>query len=334
MRPLGWSLLAFLLVAPATANALPLHPTQVPLAPSWRDRAAAQKLAREAKLLMLKGSFEEAAAKYQEADKLVPAPSYKLERARALVELGRMLEAREVLRTAAEDKPAQFMEKMAQKKASAFDKELEQRTPTLEITVFRPEAAKVTLRIDGETIDHGAGAVPFDPGELTISAEAPGFAPWEQKVKLADGDRKTVEISMTPKAKPKAPEEEEKESDGISPIPAYVTWAVSAAALGVGIGFGVVAMQSTNSLLEDYDCEDNVCPSEAEEDLAIVKLQGNISTAGFAVGGAGVAIGLVLFLFSDAASGGDGDDPAADDASAVELSPVVAPGGAGVLGRF
>lgn len=305
-------------------------------AASWQDRRKAQKLGREAKALAVKGDFDEAAKKYREADELIPAPSYKLELARMLVATEDFIEASKVLAVCVEKEPHQWVEKVAYKKCEKFIVEVDERTPTLTVTVFEPSAETVDIVVDGESYEAGEGAVRFNPGKVEVEAEAPGYEPFSKSVKLMEGDRETFEISMTKAAPTGDGEEEQDEGEGISPVWAYTTWAVSAVGLGVGIGFGVAAIQSTNDVLREYECDDNdVCPAAAQQDLNTAKLNGNISTAGFVVGFAGVTAGTILFLFSSAMD--DDESDAVDEEEAalgIEARPMLGPGFVGVTGTF
>jgi hypothetical protein len=113
--------------------------------------------------------------------------------------------------------------------------------------------------------------------------------------------------------------------------------------LGLGIAFGVVAINETNDLLATYGCVENRCPAEAQEDLDTSRLHGNISTAGFVIGGVGLVLGTVLWLADDAMAEPEeeaGADPNAeptedaDDVAAVRVRPVIGAGVFGLDGTF
>lgn len=307
-------------------------------AAGWKERQEAQKLGKEAKALAVKGDFEKAAEKYAAADELIPAPSYKLELALMLVAMKDLIGASEVLAACVENEPRQWVEKVAYKKCQKLVTEVQERTPTIEVTVFEPAADEVTVTVDGEAYEPGEGAVGYNPGKVEITAEADGYEPFSKTVKLMEGEKEAVEITMT-KAAGAAPgegdEEEEDDGDGISPVWAYASWGIGAVGLGVGIGFGVAAIQSTNDVLRLYGCEEGTCPPEAESDLNRAKLNGNVSTAGFVVGFAGVTAGTILFLVSSAMD--DDESDAVDDEEAglgIEARPMLGPGFVGVSGTF
>ena len=299
-------------------------------APTWKEKREAQQLAREAQELVKQGDFKTANEKFEKADQIAPSPSYKYERAKLLVELGDFLKAAEVLREASEMKvgPA---ERQGQQTAAKFLAEVEERTPKIEVKVFSPEASKVRVSIDGEDYVAGEGAVHFNPGAHEVVAESPGYERWTRSVTLTEQKHEVIEITMQRPAaatSDAAPEGEESKKGGISPIPAFVAWGVGAVGIGLGIGFGVAAINATNDVLDKYDCEDNQCPSSAEDDLNVAKLNGNISTAGFVIGGVGLAASIVLFLFSDMGPAGSGEE----EGETVEA--LVGPGYLGVAGRF
>ncbi|MEZ4444684.1 MAG: hypothetical protein R3B72_36755 [Polyangiaceae bacterium] len=304
-------------------------------APDWQNRKEAQKLVLEAKGLAKQGDFKKAAKKYKKADELTPAPSYKLELARMLVALEDFVQAAEVLTGCVETEPRQWAEKVAFKKCQQLQAEVEERTPTLEVTVFEPSADQVSIRIDGDAYDPAEGPLAFNPGKVKVEASADGYEEFSKTVKLKEGDRETLEITLKGGKKAKKDEEEDEEGDdggGLSPIWAYSTWGLGAVGLGVGIGFGIAAIKSTNEILRLYGCEDGVCPPEAAADLDTAKLNGNVSTAGFIIGFAGLTTGTILYLLS-----GDDEDesePSDEEGVEVEAKPILGPGFIGVTGTF
>jgi hypothetical protein len=297
--------------------------------PSWKDRQRAAQLTQQGKILVKKGEVGEAADKFREADQLSPAPSVKLELARMLLALAKLREAKEVAEACIADKPQQWMDKKAQKDCETLLVEVGDRTPTLALSVFEPEASKVAIEVDGEPGDTGEPTA-LDPGEHTVVATAEGYLEYRETFTLKEGERKALEITMTKATAEvvEAPAEKEA-SGGLSPIPAYISWGVGAVGLGLGVGFGIAAIQSTNDVLREYGCEDDVCPEAAADDLETAKLNGNVSTAGFVIGFAGILTGTILFVFSDVVQGEESDAP-----EAARVLPVVGPGYLGVAGSF
>jgi hypothetical protein len=328
--------------ASAVAGVLSLLAVTAVGQPSGKDKREAQKLASEGKAFIKKGDFKQAADRFASADKLDPQPSYELELARMLIEAHDFLKAGQVLKQCVGAAPKAAPEKKAQADCETLKKEVGERTPSISVKVFKPEASKVKVTVDGEEIDPSEGAVAYNPGTYEVVAHAAGYEDWKKSVTLAEFDKKSFEITMTPgggAAEGEEGEEEEsdgKSSGGISPIPAIVCWSVGAVGIAFGIGFGVAAIQSTNDVLDLYDCQDGECPPEAREDLDVAKTNGNVSTAMFVIGGAGVVAGTVLFFFTD--FGGGDDKPAEEEKEegAFELSarPLIGPTFLGVDGKF
>jgi tetratricopeptide (TPR) repeat protein len=298
--------------------------------PKQPQKQEAQKLANEGRALVKQGKFAEAAKKFKRADDANPSVAYKLEMAKLLIELGDLKQAHRVLKDAVDMKAQQFNEKQAQKKANDLLQEVAERTPTLKISVLEPEANKVRITVDGEEYDTGDGAIPVNPGSVAVEATATGYEAFNKTLKLAEGKRESLAIRLKAQAKT----EEESGGSGLKTrIPAYVAWGVGAVGLGVGIGFGIMAIKSTNDVVNLYGCQDNTCPPDAEEDLDVAKANGHVSTAGFVIAGAGAATGTILFLLADDGDTEGGPDPDAGTLK-IEARPLVGPGYVGLSGRF
>ncbi len=299
-------------------------------APGAKEKREAQQLAQEAKKLAAKGELKDAARKYKRADQLAPSVTYKLEVGKLLADLGDYVQATTVLREAANATATGAADKRASATAVKLGGEVEAKTPKLELEMMEPEASKVTLLVDEEEVDPTSGAYAVNPGKHVIVARAAGYRDWSKEVRLDEGATKTIEIKMTRSAGG----DDASGGGGAPRWSAYTAWGLGVVGLGVGAGFGVAAIQSTNDVLNVYGCKENICPPEAAADLDIARMNGNLSTVGFIVGGSGAVGGTLLFLLSD----DEGKPPAngADSASArgLELRPLLGAGYVGVTGSF
>src|SRR5690606_28339868 len=151
--------------------------------PSWKDRQQAARLTQEGKILVKKGSFAEAAEKFRQADQLSPSPSVKLDLARMLLAVGALAEAKDVAAACVSDKPQQWVDRKAQKDCETLVGEIDERAPTLALSVFEPEASQVTVEVDGEPAEIGA-AMALDPGEHTVVATAEGYETFRETFTL------------------------------------------------------------------------------------------------------------------------------------------------------
>ena len=143
-------------------------------APSFRDRMQARKLGATAKQLARQGKHEKAAKKYAQADKLVPAPSYKLELARVLLELEDYVQSSEVLEECMDQTGIQqWGEKSAQKKCIELASEVDDKMPRLAVVVIEPSSEDVIIQIDDEDYDPSEGEIGYNPGKFKITVRKP-----------------------------------------------------------------------------------------------------------------------------------------------------------------
>jgi hypothetical protein len=152
---------------------------------------------------------------------------------------------------------------------------------------------------------------------------------------LAEGSHEKLTITLEPRTRaredraPAPARSGAGASKGGSTLPAAIAFGVGAAGVGVGTVFGLLAVRDTGAA--KAGCSGNVCPYDPEvvsaRDAAI--RNGNLSTAAFIAGGAGVAAGVVLLLVSSAPR-----EPPGGGARSAFLHPFLGPGQAGVTGAF
>lgn len=318
MRSARWVLpLAFVLGLASSAGA----------APTPRERQEAAVLTNKARAALRGKRFDEAADALRQADQLDPQPQRKLDLAKALVELGKLVEASTTLNAIVNDPslgPAgRGFQTLAKKQLAT----VEPRIPWLAVKVVGP-ADGAHVEIDGKEVVAEI-ETPVDPGAHNVGVDADGFSSADQRVTVAEGEHKQVTITLDPVAKeaPKPP------PSGGNKIPAIAAFGVGAVGLGVGAVFGILAFDETGKA-KQY-CNGNICPARPEvvaaRNAAIAN--GNVSTVGFVIGGVGIAAGVVLLL--TVGSGGKEPEPKKDDVSFVPYLNAGATGGeAGITGRF
>jgi hypothetical protein len=149
-----------------------------------------------------KKEFRAALDAYQGADALVHVPTTRLGVGRALLELGRWLEARDVLLQVAaaavgpSDPPA-FQR--AKDTAGELADELDQRLPSIQARVVdAPADTPVRVTIDGTKLPNAAAQLPrrVDPGAHTVEANAEGYAPFRQQVTVSERQALVVPVAM------------------------------------------------------------------------------------------------------------------------------------------
>jgi hypothetical protein len=308
--------------------------------PSEADRASARSLAAEGYDALERKDYATAVDRFRHADALVHAPTIGVDLARALVGLGRLVEASEryqlVIREGVpKGSPASW--KKAVEDAQNESAALEPRLAWVVIHVMGPLDPELT--VDGVRVPEGAiGARrAADPGKSEIRASAPGFEPESQLVTLKEGEEQVVTLVLKkspsgpkppPEAQPAPATEPPREQP--SRVPAWVAFGVGGAGLVVGSIAGILAL-GAHSDLEDQ-CPNRHCKpandaerQAMEADRSRYHTLGTVSGVGFVVALAGAGTGAVLLVTG---STGAPRPPKA------AVWPVVGPGQVGVAGRF
>ncbi len=284
------------------------------------------------------GDFVKAVDLYRRAQSLYPAPTLSVRLGRALVKLGRLVEAEEAyIQTLRyplpDDAPKVF--KQAIEVAKADLAELSPRVPRLKVSVSGTKDATVTL--NGARLEPALVGIErkVDPGEYKIRAEAPGAKTVEKTVKIAERAHEAVTLTLEvdPRALPPKPDGSSEdagpalqpEPEGRSPLP-FIALGVGGAGLAVGVITGLMANSKHSSA--ESECPDLKCErgSQGETDLQSFRDLRTVSTVGYVVGLVGVAAGGVLWFTTAPTS--------ADSKAVRHVSPYVGLGQAGVWGRF
>jgi hypothetical protein len=283
---------AFLLalLAPALATAEKPSPRPDP-------QDVARSRAQEGLRLYGADRWGEALTAFVEADRLYHAPSVSLYIARCRRKLGKLLDARATYdQILAEDLPKDASPQFVQAHVEA-GRELEiikARIPTLQVVVTGVPAGEAQVRLSGAP--GTADAIPLsesrrelDPGTYTIEVRHPRHPLVVRTVTLSEGGQERVSIDLAPGA-------------GGRGGPAWILPAAVALG-GVGVlGLGVGAVTGGLSLAKVSDikskCAGKPCPPTLRSEQDTAGTLGNVSTAGFVIGGLGAAAGgVLLYLF-------------------------------------
>jgi hypothetical protein len=265
------------------------------------DKAAAEALFDEGRRLMAKGDYAHACPKLEASQKLDPGVGTMLNLADCHEKNGKTASAW-----------AQFREAIsAAHQAGSFEREeiartrahdLEAKLSYLTIETWKGQTVQVTR--DDEPIDAAVlgTAIPVDPGSHVISASAAGKRSWSTTVKVGEaGDHVSVAVPILPDGEPDstgtfASGGNSGTKDAVAApsntqrIVAVVVGGVGVVGLGIGTVFGLNAASKWSDAKAscDHTCNDGLADD--------AKSSATISTIGFAVGIAGIAGGLALWL--------------------------------------
>jgi hypothetical protein len=306
-------------------------PAQAALIPSaraddedTRERAAA--LFREGRDAMERENYATACPKFQESNRLDPAPGTLLNLALCQENLGRLGAAlrsyRDVLHLLpGGDERVPF----AQEHADS----LELRVPrlTLLLPPDAPEGARVLC--DGEEVpsEKLGLALPMDPGVHEVVLDIPDQEPLRLSVPLAEGERRMLTL---------------RRADGAVDAPAgssslrtvgFIVGGVGAASLAASLITGALVLNKKSTV--DEHCDESFCAEQAGIDAASAgNTLATVSTITFFAGIAALGVGAVMVLTSGDAGGATAralrPAPRARGAATV-IGPAVFPGGGGLF---
>lgn len=310
------ALTASALIVLFTLHAAPLQ------AQTDERRSQARDLAAQGFSALQRKDFAKAEDCFRRADELVHAPTLVLDHSRALVGLGRLVEAHEgfaqVLREGvAPNAPWQW--RSAVDAASAELAAIEPRLAWLTVTVTGAQAPEV--QIDSKRLRQAALGVRFasDPGTHTVTARADRFLSVRQVIALREGQVAQLELKLLPdpaappllaESKP-APEVILVKAPEARKAPDNTLATILLTAGGVGIATGAVTGFLALGVRSDLksSCGGGVCvPSEDSEYAELSQKRDRYRTLGTASGvafamGLGAAVsGLALLVINSRSS--------------------------------
>jgi hypothetical protein len=303
------------------------------------DRAAADALFDDGKQLVEAGRVAEACARFEASMAVAPRLGSQLNLADCYERLGKTASA-----WLAFGEAAALARRLADRRwtyARTRQAALKHRLSRLVIAIGPGIApAELAVTRDGARVPPEAYGVevPVDPGEHVIEATAPARQPWSIRITVSrPGEVATVAIpELAPAPAPPPPPPAPPISAPVpppSPVPvapagdrpgrrltpaAWIAAGIGVAGLGAGAYFGLSAAaewrQASPGCDQTYRCipEAFAAGERAHRDRAL-------STAGFAVAGAALVTGVVLYLQSPR-----------DSRGAMRIAPVIAPGAAGM----
>ncbi len=283
-------------LAAAVAASLTLS---LSIGPAWaqptaEDKAAAEALFEEGLALVEKGEIAPACERFGESQRRDPQLGTLLYLATCHEQQGKTatawVEFKDALGQAEQAGKADRIDQAKQGVAR-----VEAVLARVRLKLAAPAAGqKVT--VNGREVRTFDTALPYDPGELVIEAEAPGRVKSTTKVTLAPGPGTTdVEIAELAVEKTKEPEvpqpKPEPEHDHTL---AYIVGGTGLGVVALGFAFGGIAMAEQSSA--DESCEGSFCSQDGLDGHDRANAWAWASNVTIAVGAAAVATGVILFF--------------------------------------
>jgi hypothetical protein len=305
--------------------------------PTPADRATARSLAGEGYQALQQNDYSTAADRFRRADALVHAPTLMIDWARALVGLGKFVEAQEryeqIIREGVDAKSPKSWQK-ALNDAGAELEALKPRLAWVTISVSGSNEPRVT--IDGAPVPPAAIGVrrAINPGQRTLRVSAKGYLVQRRTFALAEGSDTQAEFTLEPDPDQQAPASHILDAAPAaapsapkhSPVPMYVAFGVGGAGILLGGITGVMA-SSKHSQLSANCHPDGGCPASESNNLSSYHTLGTVSDVGFGVGIPAAAVGVVLWFLNRKNS-------EAPPAHALVIQPYVGASSVGAVGSF
>lgn len=266
----------------------------VAAAVSWGGTLRAEDPRNQARALAEQGfddfeakRYEEALAKFTQAEKLFHAPPHKLFIARSHARLGQLLRAKTSYEELLAEKlgpkaPKEFVS--AQQEGREELEAVEKRTPRLRIQVTGPGAKLVKVELDGVELDglRLGGPIPLDPGSHRVQATplaGTGAVAESRSVDLKEGATTAIELEIGT-----------RERGWNAPALAFL----GAGAAGLIAGGVLGGLHLSEVAYLDGACPQGACPASEAKRLDDANALGLGSTASFAAGGGLFALGIVF----------------------------------------
>jgi hypothetical protein len=257
------------------------------------------------------GAWIGAHAAFSEAEALAHSPVFVLYMARSLRNAGRWLEARKLFASLAHERITADSPQAWRDAVTEGDDELRQlsaRIPRLRLRFLPRRAEELSVEVDGVSlsIPQLADAIELDPGRHVVTTKLDGATRQAKAFLVSDLGGETVVVLKGDGGPTGAPPARVTQATPRATLPrdsSPVAWeraaGFGAASLGiVAIGFGAVAGWLAVDQAQDLRsrCDRNDCPADSVGDRDRARRLGNLSTAGFVVGGVALVAGGTLLI--------------------------------------
>ncbi len=263
-------------------------------AQSAPPQTQADALFSEGRELLEKGRYAEACAKLAKSEELAPAVGTLLNLAYCWEQAGRLKSALDAYSQA-----DSLASAAGETKRAIFAKEryaaVEPRTTKLVVKLGAPEAPGLEVKRNGVVMNKAdlGRPSPVDPGEVALTAAAPGYAAWRGAI-VVKGEGGLVTMMVPPLTIEKVATAPASPGLGTRRLAALGLGGLSALALGAGVGLAFAAKSRYNDARSH--CDDAGCDDTGHEIQSGAVAQGNIATALIGLGLLSAGAGVYLWI--------------------------------------
>jgi hypothetical protein len=274
------------------------------------EAASGRSLFHEARALFEQGRTDEACVKFEQSERIDPAPGTELGLAACWEKQGRLASAWAMFgraeRSAIAANRGEWAEHARGKRA-----ELEASLPRLRLRMPGGSAPGLELRLDGAAIanEELANPIPVDPGSHRLDATRPDHRSWTTTVSVGAGAQiidvdvpalqRTGALAAASRGAAEAPVDA-----SIPPLRIAGIATAGAGAVGVAIGayFGVSAFSYDSDARDDCPTP-TTCGQRGLDATDSARSAATASTVAFALGAAAIVGGIVMIVVAPKASG-------------------------------
>jgi hypothetical protein len=287
------------------ASLLALSVSAEASAQSAADMETARTLYQEARATRDAGDLKGALEKFRGAFAVVQTPLIALEYANTQVQLGMLVEARELLLGVARMKPlpneSQFS-MQARTEAETTAEDLKARIPSVVIRFEpppAPNAAMPAVFLDGNAVQPELLGLPkkLNPGSHKVEVRSAGAVVETKDFSVVEKATATV-LLLTASAvqgpaatKVEAPSADPTQGAHIGIPLAFAGFGVAGAGLVLGSVAGIISFSKGREL--DTACAGLRCPPSAQPLVTSGRTWATVSTLSFALAGVGAGVGIV-----------------------------------------
>jgi hypothetical protein len=322
------------------------------------DRETARSLMEQGHQLYDSKDYKEALKRFKGANDIMHVPSTALWTAKAQMQIGQLVEARDTI-AAMRRMPEQPNDpkpfKDARKEAIELDDALAARVASLTIVLKgAPAGNNASVTIDDVDVPSTVVGLPrsVNAGHHVVAVKSP-TAQGQAEVDIKESEQKQLEVNLEAVAapasapttdQPAAAQPEEASAPVKSHSPTMLTWigiGVAGAGVLAGTVTGIMSMSKTSTLKND--CGSSVCGPSDYATMDSANTLALVSDIGFGVAGAGAVLAVVtLIVGHEEKPAGEAPaeetpapaTPPADQQSRVHVVPWLGLGTAGVTGTF